>query len=74
MDYFYKRYFICNKIEDKKYYLDLFLKHYFKKINYNDEEIIENISEDKKIIYNINFENIIFEFENIHLKNKLKIP
>lgn len=69
MEYFYKMYFQSKTLELKKYYLDLYLKSYFKEIkedtsNLLNEYFSENIvTEDLIIRKNIyNFETTYFNY------------
>ena len=69
MEYFYKRYFLSSNMKDKKYYFNLFLNNYFKKINYDETDLLKNYISSKKIYYDNKVENIIFQFET---KSKFK--
>jgi hypothetical protein len=63
MDYFYKMYFQSKTLELKKYYLDLYLKSYFKKIK---EDTTNNLTEyfTREVSnYDLKIDRIIYDFE-----------
>lgn len=68
MEYFYQMYFKSKSIENKKYYLDLYLNSYFKKVKEDTSNLLdeyfnfennEDLITEKKIY---NFEDTYFNY------------
>ena len=74
MDYFYKMYFKSKSLDLKKYYFDLYLKSYFKKIKEDTSDFLTEHFIEKENEIDIEIERIIYNFEtrNFNFINKVK--
>jgi DNA gyrase/topoisomerase IV subunit B len=73
LEFYFKRYFSCSK-QQKKYYFNLFLKEYFKKIKEDKTTYLKEYLERDISDYDIKIENAIFDFETRHFNYINKIP
>lgn len=73
MDYFYQMYFKSKSIENKKYYLDLYLNSYFKKIKEDKSNLLEEYFNFKNDNEDLIIEKKIYDFETTYFNYILKI-
>jgi hypothetical protein len=64
INYLQNQYFKSNKKEIKKYYFDLYLKEYLKKIKVDNTDLLESYFKEKKQYYNNQIDQILYEFES----------
>lgn len=74
MDYFYKMYFQSKTLELKKYYLDLYLKSYFKNVKEDTTNFLNEYLNREVSNYDITVDKIIYNFEtkNFNFINNIK--
>ncbi len=74
MEYFFKMYFKSKTLELKKYYLDLYLKAYFNKINEDTTNLLTEYFTRQISNYDIQVEKTIYNFEtkNFNFINNIK--
>jgi hypothetical protein len=73
LEYLYNQYFKSKNKSLKKYYFNLYLKEFFKKVKNDDTDLLNNYFNTKKDNYDLNIEKVIFDFETKHLNFILKI-
>jgi hypothetical protein len=74
MEYFYKMYFQSKTLELKKYYLDLYLKSYFKNVKEDTSNFLNEYLNREVSNYDITVDKIIYNFEtkNFNFINNIK--
>jgi hypothetical protein len=74
MEYFYKMYFQSKTLELKKYYLDLYLKSYFKNVKEDTTNFLNEYLNREVSNYDITVDKIIYNFEtkNFNFINNIK--
>jgi DNA gyrase/topoisomerase IV subunit B len=72
LEFYFKRYFSCSR-QHKKYYFNLFIKEYFKKIEEDKTTDLKEYLERDTSDYDIKIERAIFDFETRHFNYICKI-